>query len=178
MTKNKNNAKQSAKTSFLIKTGDFERHRGVYVFLERFLKKFRRYPIERRERALRRVIAKKERFVNITRQIEKTLIRGLPKPHLCGLGGAQSCRVLRSNSGQAKNSSKLMLKPSQIAYKVFNFTEVLRFFLIEESVVCGTPLRVDNSYFVMFRSMHNCSMRNATASSKSMLSPPLRIVVA
>lgn len=94
------------------------------------------------------------------------------------LGRCQSCRVLRSNSGQAKNSSKLMSKPSQIAYKVFSFTEVLLFFLIEESVVCGTPLRLDNSYFVMFRSMHNCSMRNATASSKSVLSPPLRIVVA
>ena len=72
----------------------------------------------------------------------------------------------------SENSSKLISNPSQIAYKVFNFTEVLHFFLMEDSVVCGTPLRSDNSYFVIFRSMHNCSMRNATASSKSIL-PPL-----
>ena len=83
----------------------------------------------------------------------------------------QSCKVFLSNNGQAKNSSKLMSKPSHI-YKVFNFTEVLLFFLMEDNVVCGTPLRSDNSYLVIFRSMHNCSMRNATASSKS-IPPPL-----
>ena len=88
----------------------------------------------------------------------------------------QSCKVFRSNNGQAKNSSKLMSKPSQIAYKVFNFTEVLLFFLMEDNVVCGTPLRSDNSYLVIFRSMHNCSMRNATASSKSILPPLLKQV--
>lgn len=59
-----------------------------------------------------------------------------------------------------------------MAYKVFNFTEVLLFFLIDDSVVCGTPLRSDKAYFVILRSIHNCSMRNATASSKSILSKP------
>ena len=86
----------------------------------------------------------------------------------------QSCKVFLSNNGQAKNSSKLMSKPSHIAYKVFNFTEVLLFFLMEDNVVCGTPLRSDNSYLVIFLSMHNCSMRNATASSKSILPPLLK----
>lgn len=55
MAKNKNNAKQSAKTAVLQKINDFERCNGVYVFLERFLKKFRRYPFERGVIALRRV---------------------------------------------------------------------------------------------------------------------------
>lgn len=55
MTKNINNAKQSAKTAVLQKINDFERCNGVYVFLERFLKKFRRYPFERGVIALRRV---------------------------------------------------------------------------------------------------------------------------
>ena len=41
MTKNKNNVKQSTKTSFLTKISDFERHSGVCVISERFLKKFK-----------------------------------------------------------------------------------------------------------------------------------------
>ena len=47
----------------------------------------------------------------------------------------QSCKVFLSNREQAKNSSKLMSNPSQIAYKVFNFTDVLLFFLIDDNVV-------------------------------------------
>ena len=46
-----------------------------------------------------------------------------------------------------------MSKPSQIAYNVFILTERLRFFLIDVSVVCGTPLFSDNSYLDIFRSI-------------------------
>ena len=52
-------------------------------------------------------------------------------------------------------------------YRAYLYTAVLLFFLIEDSVVCGTPLLTDKSYLLIFRSIHNCSIRNITASSNN-----------
>ena len=65
-----------------------------------------------------------------------------------------------------------MPNPSQMAYKVLIFTERLRFFFIDVSVDCGTPLFSNSAYLVMLRSMQSCSILKAIASSNNILLTP------
>ena len=74
----------------------------------------------------------------------------------------------RANKGDLKNSSREISKPSQIAYSVLTFTELLLFFLIDVKVDCGTPLALKSSYLVLFCSKQSYSILKITASPSFM----------
>lgn len=84
MTKNKNNAKQSVKAAILPKINDFERCSDVCVSSERFLNKFRRYPIERCVIATRRICECVMQKHGERRRLTESLLRKVWKGSCCG----------------------------------------------------------------------------------------------